>query len=152
MKRILLSLTACLALCTLATPAAARAQHPHLPFTAGSYSANPPGAPIDDRTPNPPSTQAKMRAARKGRHERKKPEARIARVVATKVSTRGLAEARKAAALEQAQVRERAGRIYAVSQANAPILADTSACKRIGAHGESVYENCALLAASGASR
>ncbi|MBS0212622.1 MAG: hypothetical protein JSR26_05490 [Proteobacteria bacterium] len=53
--------------------------------------------------------------------------------------------------LEQAQAAARADCIYAVSQANAPIIADTRACKRTGAHGESIYENCALVSGAGPS-
>lgn len=45
---------------------------------------------------------------------------------------------------EQAQIDARAAHIYALSQTNAPILDDTRACKRIGAHGESIYQNCSL--------
>lgn len=45
---------------------------------------------------------------------------------------------------QQAEVAARADRIYALARTNAPILTDTRACKRVGALGESIYENCAL--------
>lgn len=138
MNRFLAALIACMATCIIAAPAAA---HHARATTAGVASAN--AAPIDDRTPNPHVARAKMRAARKGRQEHAKPAKQdVERVVVAKVSARDLAEARKAAALEQAQVRERADDLYAASQANHPIIADARACRRVSADGESVYENC----------
>lgn len=48
------------------------------------------------------------------------------------------------ASAQRRQARARSQRLYALAQTDAPILADTSACKRSGPHGEAIYENCAL--------
>jgi hypothetical protein len=53
-----------------------------------------------------------------------------------------LVSVQKAAARESAERDARAERLYRSSQLSAPILKDAKACKRIGAHGESIYENC----------
>ena len=53
-----------------------------------------------------------------------------------------------AAAIRNAETRDaterdaRAERLYRSSQLSTPIIPDAKACKRIGAHGESIYENC----------
>jgi len=65
-----------------------------------------------------------------------------------KLLVRLLAQARATDAREKAEAGARAERIYRTSQVSAPIIADTRACKRIGADGRSVYENCALAAAN----
>ena len=54
--------------------------------------------------------------------------------------------AEKYAIREQAERDARAERIYRSSQFSAPIIIDAKACKRIGPHGESIYENCQLAA------
>ena len=51
------------------------------------------------------------------------------------------------AAREQAERDARAERIYRSSQLSAPIIVEATACKRIGSHGESIYENCQIAAA-----
>lgn len=48
----------------------------------------------------------------------------------------------KAAAREATERDARAENLYRSSQLSAPIIKDAKACKRIGAHGESIYENC----------
>lgn len=48
----------------------------------------------------------------------------------------------RAAVSEQAERDARAQRLYRSSQTSAPIIRNARACKRIGAHGESIYENC----------
>ncbi len=59
------------------------------------------------------------------------------------------------AAIRGAEAREAAGRaaraddLYRASQTDAPIIANATACKRIGAHGESIYENCGATVAAG---
>ena len=50
--------------------------------------------------------------------------------------------AQKAAAREAAERDARAENLYRSSQLSAPIIKDAKACKRIGTHGESIYENC----------
>lgn len=65
--------------------------------------------------------------------------------VEQRMALRLLAMREHARQREQAQVDARAAHIYALSQTNAPILDDTRACKRTDAHGESIYENCALV-------
>jgi predicted membrane-bound mannosyltransferase len=48
----------------------------------------------------------------------------------------------KADAHDAAERYARAERLYRGSQVSAPIVKDAKACKRIGAHGESIFENC----------
>lgn len=50
--------------------------------------------------------------------------------------------ARKAAVREVLERNARANRLYQNSQFSAPIIINAKACKRIGVHGESIYENC----------
>ena len=63
-----------------------------------------------------------------------------------KRSRRDFLAAEKYATHEQAERDVRAGRIYHSSQVSAPIIVDAKACRRIGSHGESIYENCQLVA------
>lgn len=58
--------------------------------------------------------------------------------------------ATKAAARDQSERDARSERLYRSSQLSAPIITDAKACKRTGAHGESIYENCQLAPATGA--
>ena len=48
----------------------------------------------------------------------------------------------KTLAHEAAERDARAENLYRSSQLSAPIIKDAKACKRIGARGESIYENC----------
>ena len=57
---------------------------------------------------------------------------------------------RTADAREAAERTARAEYLYRVSQTSAPIIANARACKRIGAQGESIYENCGTTLAAGA--
>jgi hypothetical protein len=50
--------------------------------------------------------------------------------------------ARNAVVREDAERDARAERLYRSSQLSAPILKDAKACKRTGANGMSIYENC----------
>ncbi len=72
----------------------------------------------------------------------------MARTSDRRQALRAIALEDRARQHEQAEVQARASRIYATSQVSAPILRDTSACKHIGAHGESIWENCALAPSS----
>jgi hypothetical protein len=45
---------------------------------------------------------------------------------------------------EQAERAALAERVYRSALVSAPIITDARACKRTGAHGESIYENCQL--------
>ena len=63
-----------------------------------------------------------------------------------KQNRRDARAAEKYAIREQAERDARAERIYRSSQFSAPIIIDARACKRRGAHGESIYENCQLAA------
>ena len=54
---------------------------------------------------------------------------------------------REAEARETIERNARAEYLYRSSQLSAPIVTNATACKRIGAHGESVYENCGADAA-----
>jgi hypothetical protein len=64
--------------------------------------------------------------------------------VQTPRSRRDIARAEAVAIRERAERDARAQRIYRNSQLSAPIIPDAKACKRLGAHGESIYENCQL--------
>lgn len=59
---------------------------------------------------------------------------------------------RRAQARELAAVAARRDRRYALARTNAPILSDTRACKRLGVHGESIWENCTLVGDGAATR
>lgn len=48
------------------------------------------------------------------------------------------------AAREAAARESRAESIYRLSQTSAPIIPDATACRRIGANGETIYENCGI--------
>lgn len=85
------------------------------------------------------------RAIRKARRNDRldKPTAPVReRVVVRKVSNGGFATAQKAAARDQALRDARAERLYQSSQFSAPIILHAKACKRTGAGGQSIYENC----------
>jgi hypothetical protein len=64
--------------------------------------------------------------------------------VQNKRSIRTIRAADQVAAREQVERDARSERIYRSSQLSAPIIIDAKACKRIGIHGESIYENCQL--------
>jgi hypothetical protein len=84
--------------------------------------------------------QASVDKSRKDKHPEKAAKTAVAkRAVGDRRS--GIADAR-AAAREQAERDATADRIYQLSQLSAPIIVDAKACKRIGARGESIYENC----------
>jgi hypothetical protein len=73
------------------------------------------------------------------------------RPVAAKPAVRGETGAiRRAEARETAERAARVEDLYRVSQTSAPIIANATACKRIGVHGESIYENCGTMVAAGA--
>ncbi|HTA65603.1 MAG TPA: hypothetical protein VK753_08865 [Xanthomonadaceae bacterium] len=136
MNRPLPSLLTCIATCVLAiqpSPVLAGRSHAAPIVAAASASAG---------TSEGSSRRTKVNADRKGQRERSPTAAKAAHTTAQKPSRQDVAEARKAAALEQAQARARADDLYAASQTNAPIIVDAKACKRIGANGESIYENC----------
>lgn len=52
--------------------------------------------------------------------------------------------ARNALARQVAESDARSMRIYQTSQLSAPIIPNATACKRFGAHGETIYENCGM--------
>ncbi|MEO5596829.1 MAG: hypothetical protein ABIQ97_06735 [Lysobacteraceae bacterium] len=61
-----------------------------------------------------------------------------------KASRGQLTAARNAQSREVAERDARSMRIYRTSQLSAPIIPDATSCKRVGAHGESIYENCGM--------
>ncbi|MBS0193952.1 MAG: hypothetical protein JSR34_06875 [Proteobacteria bacterium] len=95
------------------------------------------------------STTQASTPSQRGTHDRQHVSASPAtRTAEHRTLLRLLERQERAQQREQAAAAARAAHIYAVSQTNAPILADTRACKRTGAHGESIYENCALTSAA----
>ncbi len=147
MHRFLLSMFACVASCTLAiagAPAAVRAGIAPATVVVSSKASD-----LQSPTSNSTSTSRHARAlthaARKARKARKeKTIASVRRppkehVVVHEISNKGFAAAQKA---EQAESNARAERLYRASQFSAPLLIDAKACKRVGANGESIYENC----------
>jgi hypothetical protein len=80
------------------------------------------------------------RAARKARKTPKDKPAIPSRTrVVYKALNKNVAAEQKTA---QAESNARAERLYRASQFSAPIIIDAKACKRVGPHGESIYENC----------
>jgi len=77
----------------------------------------------------------KARKASKGKPATPAPR----RVIVYKASNNNFPPTQNAA---QAETDARAERLYRASQFSAPIIIDAKACKRVGAHGESIYENC----------
>jgi hypothetical protein len=145
MHRISLSLFACVASCTLAissAPAAFRAANISAAALVATSAASSPKAPASRSNSSSQQTQARAltRAARKARKAPKVRPATLApdRVVLHKASNTNFAASQNA----QAESNARAERLYRASQLSAPIIIDAKACKRVGRHGESIYENC----------
>jgi hypothetical protein len=145
MHRIPLSLIACVACCALAissAPAAGRRANVEAVPAAASGAASSPQATTSH--PGSASRRHDRSLTRAARKARKPSKARRlapapARAIVDKASNRNFAAAQKAA---QAESNARAARLYRASQFSAPIIIDAKACKRIGAQGESIYENC----------
>lgn len=149
MHRITLSFFACVASCALAISAAPAAVHrTNIAAVPVAASAAPnPQAPPRSSNASRKHDRGLTRAARKAR---KAPKAKPAtpapkRVIVYRPSNANFAAAQKAM---QAESNARAERLYRASQFSAPILIDAKACKRIGKHGESIYENCSAASAS----
>jgi len=150
MHRIPRSILACVASCAIAISSAPAADH------LANISATPVVTSAAS-SPQPPATRsgsashrhdrALTRATRKARKSPKVKPAMLApeRVIVYRISNANFAAAQKAA---QAESNARAERLYRASQVSAPIIIDARACKRIGAHGESIYENCSAASAS----
>ena len=144
MHRISLSLFACVASCALAissAPTAVRAANITAAPVATSAASNPQAPATHSNRASRRPARALTRAARKARKASKvKPVIPApTRVIVYKVSNKNIAAAQKAA---QAEGNARAERLYRASQFSAPIIIDAKACKRVGTHGESIYENC----------
>jgi len=149
MHRISLSLFACVASCALAVSGAPAAVHaPRIATAPVAASAAPaPQASTHSGSTSRKHDRALTRAARKARRTPKAKPSKPApeRVIVYRTSNANAAAAQKAA---QAESTARAERLYRASQFSAPILIDAKACKRVGAHGESIYENCSAASAS----
>jgi hypothetical protein len=145
MHRNILSLFACVAACALAiasAPAAAHLANIAAPLVAQNAASGSQASASNSTSTSSRHERARMRAARKARKE--KPIVAVKahapeRIVVQKISGRNFAAAQKT---EQVEANARAERLYRASQFSAPILIDAKACKRIGANGESIYENC----------
>jgi hypothetical protein len=152
MQRISLSLFACVAFGALAISSASAAgrlaSFAAAPVVATSATASSEKAPTSRPcSANRKQAHALTRAARKARKPSKAMAVVLAptRVIIEKASNENFATAQKAA---QAESNARTERLYRDSQVSAPIIIDAKACKRIGAHGESIYENCSTASAS----
>lgn len=145
MHRIPLSMLACVACCALAisgAPAAGRrANVEAVPAVATGAASSPQAITSRPGSASRRHDRGLTRAARKARKpSRVRPAVPApARAIVDRASNRNFAAARKAA---QAESDARAERLYRASRFSAPIIIDAKACKRIGAHGESIYENC----------
>jgi len=145
MHRIPFTLFACVACCALAistAPAACHREHAEAVSFVATGAASSPQATTS--RPGGASRRHDRALKRAARHARKPSKARPAvpapaRAIVGRASNTNVAAAQKAA---QAQSNARAERLYRASQFSAPIIIDAKACKRIGAHGESIYENC----------
>jgi hypothetical protein len=131
MQRIRYSLFVCFSLCTLAWQGAPAAtgiagQHASSSSTKGSKSGG---------------EHNSSHAQRKAFRDKPAPPA-AKPVAAHKTAEKSLAADQKTAAREQAEGVARANRLYQSSQFSAPIITDPTACRRTGANGESIYENC----------
>ena len=153
MHRISLSLFACVAfgaLATTSTPAAGRLANIGAAPVATSATPSPKAPATHSSSADRKHDHALTRAVRKARKARKASKVKPAtlaheRVIVYKISKANFAAAQKAA---QAESNARAERLYRASQVSAPIIIDAKACKRIGAHGESIYENCSTASVS----
>lgn len=97
------------------------------------------------------STQSSTRSSR-GEHP---PSASVdgrQRRADLKASRYLLAQQARILAREKQDIDARADRLYRASQVSAPIIVDAKACRRTGAHGESIYENCETAAAKPTAR
>jgi len=145
MHRTSLSLFPCVVSCALAissAPAAGRlANIAAAPLVATSTASSPRAPTSHSNSASRKHDRALTRAARKARKTSKRRPVVVAptRVVVYKASSKNLAATQKAA---QAESNARVERLYRASQFSAPIIIDAKACKRVGANGESIYENC----------
>lgn len=126
---------------TLAAPSAALASHAHVATQPAAATASSPAANAVTATPGSsesPSGRTRLRAPRKP-HNARQPAPKIERIVVREPSGRRADAEAKA---QQAAAAARAQRLYESSQTSAPIIPHATACKRVGADGESIYENC----------
>jgi len=135
------SLFTCVAACALAITCTSAAVHASsiaaAPLVATSTASSPQAPNSRSRGANRRPSRAPTRVARKTRETTvPKPPARV---TTYKGSNKNFAAAEKAV---QAESNARTERLYRASQFSAPIIIDAKACKRVGAHGESIYENC----------
>jgi hypothetical protein len=145
MHRIILSLFACVASSTLAIASASAAIHAGIaasPIVSFSTTSGSQASASNSTSASRRHDRALTHAARKARKE--KPIAAVhapatERIIVHDISNKGFAIAQKA---QQAESNARAARLYRASQFSAPILIDAKACKRVGANGQSIYENC----------
>jgi len=144
MHRISLSRFACAASCALAISSASGSNRvaniAAAPIATSATSSPQPSATRSSSASRRPA-RALTRAAHKARKTPKVKPAIPAptRAIAYKVSNKNFPAAQKEV---QAESNARAERLYRASQISAPIIIDAKACRRVGAHGESIYENC----------
>ncbi len=143
MQRTAISLLSCIVSLVLAAQGAAASGRTNMLLAA---------APISTSQSRTSADRGILKAARRshGSHaSNKKPHTnkRIDKPVETRavirITSRGNAQtAQKSTVRERSERNARAQRLYRSSQFSAPVIPDATACKRIGAHGESIYENC----------
>lgn len=142
--------------------------HPHALRPTVSYQALPDLKPRSTQSANSSPTIAtpsangiaagmrvNARRARRPRTREDRPSVRTSSVTNASGTNRSHAPRRSqfaaARRLETRAIAERdarAMRIYASSQLSAPNIPGATSCKRVGVHGESIYENCGMDTAS----
>jgi hypothetical protein len=137
MKPFLALITA-LATCALAIQDAPAARA--IAKTAAASSTSPASA--SSETSDPATARVHFRRGPSRKNRSSPASTPATRIVVERPSRSDLAAARKAALQEKAEAGARADRLYGASQLSAPIIVNAKACKRIGANGESIYENC----------
>ena len=152
MKRIIFSLFACIVVCALASQSA--------PAAAGfaRVAVAPAAAPAATRPQQPAHAPRSVRhgRARALSHALRKEHrdrfgeriVPVPKPIIVRIVSHDGAAAQRAAARDQVERNARADRLYRSSQVSAPIITNATACKRIGAHGESIYENCQTATAA----
>ena len=145
MKSIRTCALACMLPLAWSTPAPAA---PHARMQIADQAPAPAAHPVA-RIASVPAAKARSRRvphARVRKEDRRKDALPAPAKRAT--SNTGKADRSLAAAIRRDDAREaaerdaRAERLYRSSQLSAPIIPGAKACRRTGAHGESIYENC----------
>ncbi len=143
MQRVAISLPSCIVLLVLAAQGAVAGGRTHALLAAAPTSTSQSRTSADQRILKAARRSHGSHASNKKPHKDKRIDKPVEARAVTRVTRRGNAQtAQKSVVREQSERDARAERLYRSSQFSAPIIPDATACKRIGAHGESIYENC----------